>query len=192
MSSPPFLAERRGFRTVGPGDLAQMLSVWGPCGSPRAADIAPVGGPDGIVGPADLGQLLSQWGPLSHLAGRRLLVAERHVRRHAPARNASPRAGSGLGSWRATCVDTDGDRIPNAFELNDCLAQTSFPFVGTNPANSDSDNDGLSDGDEFYGTTAGLNLPASVCSPCRKESSKQDRRMPAPLRLIATSSTSIR
>ncbi len=47
---------------VGPGDLSQLLSKWGPCASPCAADLAPAGSPDGVVGPADLAQLLSQWG----------------------------------------------------------------------------------------------------------------------------------
>lgn len=48
--------------TIGPGDLGQLLSKWGPCAPPCAEDIAPVGAPDGTVGPADLAQLLSQWG----------------------------------------------------------------------------------------------------------------------------------
>jgi hypothetical protein len=47
---------------VGPGDLGQLLSTWGPCpGCPE--DLAPIGAPDGVVGPGDLGQLLSKWGP---------------------------------------------------------------------------------------------------------------------------------
>jgi hypothetical protein len=48
--------------SVGPADLAQLLSSWGPCPNPCSADIAPVGSPDGTVGPADLGQLLAGWG----------------------------------------------------------------------------------------------------------------------------------
>jgi len=47
---------------VGPGDLGQLLSKWGPCSAPCPADLFPVGAPDGIVGPGDLGQLLSKWG----------------------------------------------------------------------------------------------------------------------------------
>jgi hypothetical protein len=47
---------------VGPGDLGQLLSQWGPCASPCPADLFPVASPDGNVGPGDLGQLLSQWG----------------------------------------------------------------------------------------------------------------------------------
>jgi hypothetical protein len=47
---------------VGPGDLGQLLSKWGPCSAPCPADLFPVGAPDAIVGPGDLGQLLSKWG----------------------------------------------------------------------------------------------------------------------------------
>jgi hypothetical protein len=48
--------------TVGPGDLGQLLSQWGPCPAPCSADLFPVVIPDGVVGPGDLGQLLSEWG----------------------------------------------------------------------------------------------------------------------------------
>jgi hypothetical protein len=47
--------------TVGPGDLGQLLSQWGPCPG-CDEDIFPVNAGDGTVGPGDLGQLLSQWG----------------------------------------------------------------------------------------------------------------------------------
>ena len=43
---------------VGPGDLAQLLALWGPCPSLCAADLTN----DGNVGPADLANLLAKWG----------------------------------------------------------------------------------------------------------------------------------
>jgi hypothetical protein len=53
---------------VGPGDLGQLLSQWGPCPG-CCEDLFPVNAPDGVVGPGDLAQLLSQWGPCTPLAG---------------------------------------------------------------------------------------------------------------------------
>jgi hypothetical protein len=47
---------------VGPADLAQLLSMWGACPAPCAADLNPPGAPNGQVGPGDLAQLLSAWG----------------------------------------------------------------------------------------------------------------------------------
>src|SRR5262249_40569984 len=58
--------------------------------------------------------------------------------------------------------------IPNAFEMNNCGFYNP-PFYGTNPAVADSDGDGIKDGDEAFGTTAGLNLPSFGCLPCRKD-----------------------
>jgi hypothetical protein len=46
---------------VGPADLGQLLSQWGPCpGCPE--DIFPVGAGDDVVGAGDLGSLLANWG----------------------------------------------------------------------------------------------------------------------------------
>ena len=64
-------------------------------------------------------------------------------------------------------TDTDGDRLP------DCVESNTNVFVnaqntGTNPANPDTDGDGLNDGDEVLGTVAGLSLPALGVNPLRK------------------------
>ncbi|MEO7795237.1 MAG: hypothetical protein ABIV06_10725 [Thermoanaerobaculia bacterium] len=64
--------------------------------------------------------------------------------------------------------DSDNDRLDNCFESN------SGRFVdvrntGTSPTNSDSDSDGIKDGDETLGTLAGLNLPALGTNPLKKD-----------------------
>ena len=53
-----------------------------------------------------------------------------------------------------TCsmMDGDDDRLRGCHEL----------AVGTDPANADTDDDGLSDSDEVLGTVAGLDLPAGA------------------------------
>jgi hypothetical protein len=69
-------------------------------------------------------------------------------------------------------TDTDEDR------LDDCYETNSGTFVsptdtGTHPQNSDTDADGLSDGDEVLGTVAGtaagLDLAAMGASPLRRD-----------------------
>ena len=73
-------------------------------------------------------------------------------------------------SWLvgANCEDTDGDRIPDVYELGDCSTPTGG-FTGTDPNNSDTDGDSIDDGDEVFGTLAGLDLPGYGCNPCRKD-----------------------
>ena len=73
-------------------------------------------------------------------------------------------------SWvaEADCTDTDLDRIPDVFELNDCSAPSNG-FTGTDPAKADTDGDSLKDGDEIYGTTDGLDLPGYGCNACHKD-----------------------
>jgi len=63
--------------------------------------------------------------------------------------------------------DSDGDRLPDSAETNTGVF-VSATNTGTNPNNPDTDADGLPDGDEVLGTTAGLNLPAMGTSPLRK------------------------
>jgi len=64
-----------------------------------------------------------------------------------------------------TCTaDSDGDR------LTDCVETNTGTYVdasdtGTDPNNSDTDGDGISDGDEVLGTEDGLDLPALGVSP---------------------------
>lgn len=64
-------------------------------------------------------------------------------------------------------VDTDSDRLPDCFETANNI-YINPTRTGTLPNNSDTDSDGLTDGDEVLGTTAGLNLPAMGARPLRK------------------------
>ena len=75
-------------------------------------------------------------------------------------------------SWEGgPCVpgtDSDGDR------LDDCVETNTGVFVGatdtgTNPNQSDTDGDSISDGDETLGTLGGLDLPAMGTNPLRKD-----------------------
>lgn len=78
-------------------------------------------------------------------------------------------AGGTPGGPGTDCAtDTDGDRIPDTFETNDCVF-VSVCATGTDPLNADTDGDGIEDGDEVYGTLAGLDLPAMGAHPCRKD-----------------------
>lgn len=77
-------------------------------------------------------------------------------------------AGGVPGGPGSSCLDSDGDRIPDAFELADCTS-TMPGFAGTDPLVADTDQDGIDDGDEFYGTIDGLDLPGLGVDPCRKD-----------------------
>jgi len=70
-----------------------------------------------------------------------------------------------LGSSPA--LDTDGDRLPDSVETNTGIYKSTTD-TGTSPNNPDSDGDGIKDGDEVLGTTAGLNLPGMGVSPVHK------------------------
>jgi len=65
------------------------------------------------------------------------------------------------------CADGDLDRLCDSFETNTGV-YVSASNTGTNPANPDTDGDGLKDGDEVLGTLAGLNLPGMGTSPLKK------------------------
>jgi hypothetical protein len=67
----------------------------------------------------------------------------------------------------STGVDTDGDRLPDSAETGTGV-YVSPSNTGTSPTNPDTDADGIPDGDEVLGTTAGLNLPAMGLNPLRK------------------------
>lgn len=78
---------------------------------------------------------------------------------------------SGDAGSTMSCVpttDTDGDRLPDAVET-DTGVFDSAAATGTDPADGDTDNDSLSDGDEVLGTTTGLDLPALGTSGVRKD-----------------------
>lgn len=55
------IAPAGGDHVVDGADLAAVLAAWGPCGA-CAADLAPLGAPDGVVDGADLAMVLSRWG----------------------------------------------------------------------------------------------------------------------------------
>jgi hypothetical protein len=76
----------------------------------------------------------------------------------------------GAGATR-TCVsttDTDGDRLPNAVETG-TGEFVSVASTGSYPNAADSDDDGISDGDETLGTTGGVDLPGMGTSAVHKD-----------------------
>lgn len=64
--------------------------------------------------------------------------------------------------------DSDGDRLMNCVET-DTGHFVGATSTGTSPADPDTDDDGLSDGDEVLGTLSGLNLAAFGTSPVHKD-----------------------
>ena len=60
--------------------------------------------------------------------------------------------------------DADGDRLPDCVETNNGVF-VSDVSTGTDPNDADTDDDGISDGDEVRGTLAGLDLPDLGVSP---------------------------
>jgi hypothetical protein len=72
------------------------------------------------------------------------------------------------GSFEAGCeLDTDNDRLPDCYETGD-NRYVSPMRTGTSSTIADTDNDGLSDGDEVLGTVGLLDLPAMGANPLRK------------------------
>lgn len=65
-------------------------------------------------------------------------------------------------------TDGDADRAPDALE-NGIGSPTHGSAVGTDPADRDSDDDGLEDGEELYGAANGLDLPGLGTTPLRKD-----------------------
>ena len=65
------------------------------------------------------------------------------------------------------CIDGDGDRLCDSYETGTGV-YVSPTNTGTSPLLADTDGDGLRDGDEVLGTTAGLNLPALGANPNKK------------------------
>ena len=60
--------------------------------------------------------------------------------------------------------DADGDNLPDCVETNTGVFVSELN-TGTDPNNSDTDGDAISDGDEVLGTLAGLDLPGMGVSP---------------------------
>ncbi|MHC5006673.1 MAG: hypothetical protein ACYTGF_04845 [Planctomycetota bacterium] len=139
---------------VGVTDFLSLLAQWGtdPAGPPDFDG-------DGTVGITDFLLLLAEWGPCS--TGACCLGDG--------ACSVTTQAGC-AGSWAAgaSCVDSDFDRLPDAFERDDCGAASGC-FAGTHPSHPDTDGDGISDGDEVLGTAGGLDLPALGANALRKD-----------------------
>lgn len=80
-----------------------------------------------------------------------------------------PTTGAGSGTTKL-CVptsDVDGDRLPDAVETN-TGTYVHAGNTGSSPSNADTDADGIKDGDEALGTSAGLDLPAMGAKPTKK------------------------
>jgi len=79
-------------------------------------------------------------------------------------------SGAGGGATRKciSAADTDGDRAPNGLETA-TGTYGSVMALGTFPNDADSDDDGLKDGDEAFGTAEGLALPAFGVRPLGKD-----------------------
>lgn len=74
-----------------------------------------------------------------------------------------------LDAYSVGCdADSDGDRIPDWAETDDGVFLGPHA-TGTDPSNPDTDGDGIIDGDEVYGTVAGLDLPALGANPLRRD-----------------------
>jgi len=74
---------------------------------------------------------------------------------------------SGFETVVVTCNDTndnDNDGLLNCYETNTMIYVNQFN-TGTDPNQSDTDGDAISDGDEVIGTVDGLDLPAMGLNP---------------------------
>jgi len=80
----------------------------------------------------------------------------------------TPPSGGGAVRKCMPPTDGDGDRVPNALESG-TGTPTSATALGTYPNDPDSDDDGIDDGDELYGSVAGVNLPGMGTTPLRKD-----------------------
>jgi len=72
------------------------------------------------------------------------------------------------GPSKSCYVDSDGDGLANCVEDHTGVFR-SARSTGTDPHVADTDDDGISDGDEVNGTANGLNLPAMGVNPLHKD-----------------------
>jgi hypothetical protein len=79
--------------------------------------------------------------------------------------NAHDDANSGAS---ASGLDSDGDGLADSVETNTHVFRGRND-TGTDPHNKDTDDDGLSDGDEVLGTEQGLDLPQMGTNPLRQD-----------------------
>lgn len=146
-------------------DLLGVIITWGLFGPPRpTADCGPLPNGDCTVNTDDLIVLISTWGPCVAPKGA-CMLPNHHC---AFVTESKCNVSAGL-AWEigVTCTDTDGDRIPDVFELNNCSSQNGA-YVGTNPGLADTDGDRLTDGDEMFGTISEIDLPGMGANPLRK------------------------
>ena len=146
--------------TVDVSDLLAVVASWGPC----TDCIADLDG-NGTVDVADLLELISLWGDCPEVAPLGACVLPSQSCKIVYEADCTSLGGMG---WleSGSCDDTDGDRIPDDFELGDCSVP-SGAYSGSYSNDIDSDNDGIHDGDEAYGTLNGLDLPLFGCNPCK-------------------------
>ena len=159
---------RGGDGTVGIADFLLLLAQWG---VPATCD-----NDGGSVGITDFLALLSNWGPCP-IGGACCNPGDGVCEVLTPADCTA--AGGVYGGDGTDCTDSDFDRIPDAFELNTCESVRPC-FSGSHPDLRDTDGDLLIDGDEFYGSLGGLDLPAmGAPSPPGRTSSRSRERIEA-------------
>lgn len=76
--------------------------------------------------------------------------------------------GTGAGCTLGSPGDADNDRLPDCVETGTHVFASTVN-TGTDANNADTDGDGIKDGDEVLGTTAGLDLPALGVSALHKD-----------------------
>ena len=142
-------------------DLLELIGQWGACSGSCTGDFTD----DGVVGVDDLLVLISVWGECGSEDSQGACLLSDHTCEVMTESDCEQVGGLG---WvnEGTCEDSDGDRIPNVFELGDCSAPAGA-FSGSDSGVADTDGDGINDGDEVYGTLAGLELDTFGCNPCR-------------------------
>ncbi len=143
---------------VGIFDFLLLLAQWGQIGTPCDID-------GGGVGITDFLGLLANWGPCP-VGGACCNPGDGSCQEQTPADCTA--AGGVYGGDGTDCADSDADRIPDVFELNTCESVGPC-FAGSAPGYWDTDGDKISDGDEFYGTLDGLDLPAMGLDSCHKD-----------------------
>jgi hypothetical protein len=138
-------------------DLLALLRQWGGHGT---CDFDS----DGVDGD-DLTLLVMRWGPCPVVTGACCLGDGQ-----CQITDQDQCTSLGGGGWvpHKLCTDADADRIPDAFERDDC-GPVEGCFAGSDPSTPDTDGDGISDGDEVLGTLQGLDLQALGADPLRRD-----------------------
>jgi hypothetical protein len=138
-------------------DFLALIAQWGQVGT--SCDVN-----GGGVDVTDFLEMIANWGPCP-VVGACCDPADGSCSTETATDCAS--AGGVFAGDGTDCTDTDHDRIPDVFELDDC--QLAACFAGSDPFDADTDDDGIKDGDEFYGTLGGLDLPGMGLDPCHQD-----------------------